>query len=131
MEPRGPFDKVEKSDKPCPHCGGELQKITRPVNVQVFQCKNCCGEFGDQYFAGYKDCMDSKLMKMKHQVSLHDLNTGQEFIYPGDWAHLPRKDDILQLFDDTGKLEIEGRVHRLRWAIMEDAYTVFVEFWPA
>lgn len=57
MEPLGPFDKTEKSDIPCPRCGGELLKVTRPVNHQVYQCQadDCENEFGEAYLAGWSD----------------------------------------------------------------------------
>ena len=51
------FEVIETSEYVCPKCGSALEKVTRPVNVQVFACTNddCEMEYGEGYLTGWHD----------------------------------------------------------------------------
>jgi hypothetical protein len=47
----------EKSDFICPFCGGAMEKVTRPVNHQLFSCIDCGADFGEGYLHGWHDAI--------------------------------------------------------------------------
>jgi ribosomal protein L37AE/L43A len=55
------FVEREATEYICPSCGGAMEKVTRPVNHQVFQCVDCEDEFGEGYLNGYQDAMKKAL----------------------------------------------------------------------
>jgi len=63
------FVERERSEYICPSCGGATERVTRPVNHQVFCCTSCDDEFGEGYLSGYNDAMKKTLAEFESQQS--------------------------------------------------------------